>query len=83
MIKRISTCLVFAVALVAPNFTKAQQDYQVTHFTFDRLSINPGYAGINDQLCASGIFRNQWTGFDGNPETRVLNIHSPVAILRG
>ena len=62
---------------------KAQQDYQVTHFMFDKLSINPAFAGINDKLCASAIFRNQWTGFGGEPKTGVFNVHAPVEILRG
>ena len=25
----------------------AQQDYQITHYMFDNLSFNPGYAGMN------------------------------------
>ncbi len=81
--KKIFFVLVTALTLANPFTTKAQQDYQVTHFMFDRLSINPAYAGINDQLCASGIFRNQWTGFEGAPRTAILNVHSPVEILRG
>lgn len=62
---------------------KAQQDYQVTHFMFDKLSINPAFAGINDKLCASAIFRNQWTGFSGAPRTGIFNVHAPVELLRG
>ena len=83
MIKKIVVFTVATLTLVNPFKSEAQQDYQVTHFMFDRLSINPAYAGINDQLCASGIFRNQWTGFDGAPRTGVINVHSPVEILRG
>jgi type IX secretion system PorP/SprF family membrane protein len=83
MIKKIVVFTVATLTLANPFKTEAQQDYQVTHFMFDRLSINPAYAGINDQLCASGIFRNQWTGFDGAPRTGVINVHSPVEILRG
>ena len=29
----------------------AQQDYQLTHYMFDNLSFNPGYAGMNNNIC--------------------------------
>lgn len=45
---------------------------------FDRLSINPAVAGISGQLCATGIFRQQWTGFDGAPKTGLFNAHMPL-----
>lgn len=61
----------------------AQQDVQLTHFMFDKLSVNPGYAGLNNAICATGIFRNQWGGFDGAPTTGLLNVHAPVNLLRG
>ncbi len=61
----------------------AQQDPQFTHFMFDRLSINPGYAGSNQAICATGIFRQQWTGFDGAPQSILFNVHAPVKLLRG
>lgn len=79
--RKITSLVVFAVLFSFG--VKAQQDYQVTHFMFDKLSVNPGFAGVNDKLCASGIFRNQWTGFAGAPQTGVLNVHAPVELLRG
>lgn len=79
--KKIIAALVLFVAF--SQALKAQQDYQVTHFMFDKLSINPAYAGIHDKLCATGIFRNQWTGFGGEPRTGVFNVHAPVEILKG
>ena len=61
----------------------AQQDYQLTHYMFDNLSFNPGYAGMNNNICGTMITREQWTGFQGNPSTKLLNVHSPVEMLRG
>ena len=75
--------LTSAVLVLFTVASKAQQYYQVTHFMFDKVSINPASAGINDRLCASGIFRNQWTGFGGEPKTGIFNVHAPVEILRG
>lgn len=67
-------------------FTKgnAQQDPQFTQFMFDKLSINPGFAGTNDAYCFTGIWRNQWTGLNaGEPKTILINAHAPVAPLLG
>ena len=61
----------------------AQQDYQLTHYMFDNLSFNPGYAGMNNNICGTMITREQWTGFSNNPSTKLLNVHSPIEMLRG
>ena len=61
----------------------AQQDYQITHYMFDNLSFNPGYAGMNNNICATMIGRQQWSGFQGSPTTALINIHSPVEMVRG
>lgn len=85
---KISMKRILSISLVLLAFSgclKAQQDYQVTHFMFDKLSVNPAYAGINDKLCASLIGRNQWSGLEngGAPVTRVLNVHSPIEKFKG
>ncbi len=64
-------------------FATAQQDYQFTHYMFDNLSFNPGYAGITNSICGTALFRQQWSGFDGSPQTALLNVHAPVKMLRG
>lgn len=64
-------------------FATAQQDYQFTHYMFDNLSFNPGYAGITNSICGTMLFRQQWAGFDGSPQTALLNVHAPVKFLRG
>lgn len=61
----------------------AQQDKQFSHFMFDRLSINPGSAGMGDAICATLMYRNQWMGFDGAPKTSLVNIQGPVKLARG
>lgn len=78
--KKIITALsVFAVALAGT----AQQDYQFTHYMFDNLSFNPGYAGITNSICGTIMGRQQWAGFDGSPTTGLVNVHMPVKLLRG
>jgi type IX secretion system PorP/SprF family membrane protein len=76
--------VLFGMFLLTLGYTaKAQQDYQFTHYMYDKLSFNPGYAGLNKSICGTIIFREQWSGFDGNPTTALINVHSPVQMLRG
>jgi len=80
--KKLLIALILAAGI--QNF-KSQQDYQFTHYMFDNLSFNPGYAGLNNSICGTVIFREQWAGFEGggNPTTGLLNVHAPVQMLRG
>lgn len=57
---------------------KAQQDPLFTHYMFNRLLINPAYAGSREQLSAVGIWRQQWVGFEGAPVTQSFALHTPT-----
>jgi type IX secretion system PorP/SprF family membrane protein len=67
----------------------AQQEIQVSHNMFNNMGVNPGYAGMGDGICATGIVRQQWVGWedaDGNkgaPQTYLLSIDGKVNPLRG
>lgn len=52
-----------------------QQDAQYTQFMFNKLAINPAYAGSKHVFCASALYRNQWVGMDGAPITQAFNMH--------
>jgi type IX secretion system PorP/SprF family membrane protein len=56
----------------------AQQDPQFTMFMFDRVSYNPAAAGIDGVLNFTGIYRNQWSGFEGAPKTALINVATPI-----
>lgn len=62
---------------------RAQQDAQYTQFFMNKLTFNPGYAGSEERICATGLYRTQWLGFGSSdaglsPTTIVFNIHSPL-----
>lgn len=61
----------------------AQQDPQITMNMFNRLYANAGYAGSNNGICATAIHRQQWVGFDGRPQTTVLNVDATVKAIHG
>jgi type IX secretion system PorP/SprF family membrane protein len=41
------------------------QDPMFTHYMFNNLSVNPGYAGSSDMMEISMLNRNQWWGWSG------------------
>ena len=57
----------------------AQQDAMYTHYMYNTLYVNPGYAGTRDALTITGLNRSQWVGFEGAPVTQTLTLHSPIA----
>lgn len=61
----------------------AQQDPQLSQFMFAKLPMNPGFAGSNDAICATLLYRNQWTGFGGEPKTMLFTGDAPVDVLHG
>ncbi|APZ45666.1 hypothetical protein BW723_04850 [Polaribacter reichenbachii] len=56
----------------------AQQDPQYTQYMYNMNVINPAYAGSSDYLSIRALYRTQWVGLTGGPETATLSIHSPV-----
>lgn len=59
---------------------KAQQDILVSHYMFNHLLINPAYAGSKEYMMATLLYRKQWTGWKGAPETQIASLHSPLGL---
>jgi type IX secretion system PorP/SprF family membrane protein len=60
--------------------TQAQQDKQLTHFNFDRMSFNPAITGFKG-YCGTIIYRNQWDRVQDAPNTTVLNFQGNLQNL--
>ncbi|MFD1016573.1 PorP/SprF family type IX secretion system membrane protein [Winogradskyella rapida] len=56
----------------------SQQDSQYTQYMYNTQVINPGYIGSKDVLSFGLLYRSQWVGFDGAPETGTFTISSPI-----
>ncbi len=69
--------LVVFIALLSAGI-QAQQDPQFTHYTYNTMSVNAAYAGQRDVLSATALYRTQWVGLDGAPETLTFGIHTPL-----
>lgn len=70
--------IVFLLLLISSEAINAQQDAQYTQYMFNTMSVNPAYAGSRGQFSAAALYRSQWVGLDGAPETFTLNLHSPI-----
>jgi len=40
--------------------------------------MNPAYAGLDNTLVATGVYRQQWSGLQGAPVTQHVNAHLPI-----
>jgi type IX secretion system PorP/SprF family membrane protein len=57
---------------------KGQQDAQFSQYMFNTMAFNPGYAGSADLLNASILYRAQWVGFEGAPQTQTLTANTAL-----
>lgn len=74
--KKLSILILLAVMSAGSLF--AQQDPQYTQYMYNMNVVNPAYAGSKESLSITGLYRKQWSGLSGAPETFTLSIHSPV-----
>jgi type IX secretion system PorP/SprF family membrane protein len=59
----------------------AQQDKLITHFIYDKMSINPGKTGVDmyNSICATSLYRNQWDKVNGAPNSAILNVEANLS----
>ena len=89
MIKRILTLLLVILALNV----YSQQEAQFSNYMLAPGAYNPGYLGLNDAICVSGINRQQWMGLEAktpngesysiNPKTSLLSVDAAIHPLYG
>ncbi len=79
--KKLLLSAILVTSLSATSF--AQQDPQFSQNMFNKLYTNPAYAGSNDGICGTLIYRDQWSGFEGSPTTGLFSIDAPVNFLHG
>jgi len=75
------TLIKLTLALVLPLgslTTNAQQAPMYTHYMYNTLVVNPGYAGSRDALTVTVLDRMQWVAFKGAPTTQTFTMHAPL-----
>lgn len=84
--------LFLIIVIAGITTTYGQQEPQFTQNMFNKLGVNPGFAGIKKAICADMIFRQQWMGFtetvnghknDVAPQTMLFSLHSDLRAIHG
>jgi len=57
----------------------AQQDPLFSQYMFNKLAVNPAYAGSREALSIDAIYRYQWVNIPGAPQTFSGSLHSPLS----
>ncbi len=78
MKKTIPLLALFIISLCKE--VSAQQDPIYAQYLNNLLTINPAYAGINNQFSARLQYRTQWAGLDASPKT--FNFSGNISIVQ-
>jgi type IX secretion system PorP/SprF family membrane protein len=70
--------LLWLLVIISDINAMAQQNPEYTQYMYNTITVNPGYTGSTGTLEANLLFRTQWVGIDGAPQTGTLGIHAPV-----
>jgi len=71
------------IALICVSFLAvfsaySQQESQFTQYMYNTISVNPAYAGSRDITSVFGMYRTQWVGINGAPDTGVFSVETPI-----
>lgn len=56
----------------------SQQDMIFTQYMYNKMALNPGYAGSREALAVDLLTRFQWVGIEGAPKTISFTAHSTL-----
>lgn len=73
--KNYFTLLLYVCSL---GWLSAQQVPQYSLYALNPYAYNPAYAGLENTLVATGVYRQQWSGLLGAPATQHINAHLPI-----
>ncbi|MFM7485797.1 MAG: type IX secretion system membrane protein PorP/SprF [Cytophagales bacterium] len=80
--KKLLLSFIFYVGFMAQLL--AQQDPQFTHYMFNTLYYNPGFAGVEGVTKFTALHRSQWLGYTptnaggGAPNTQIITMSTPI-----
>ncbi|MCO6485214.1 MAG: type IX secretion system membrane protein PorP/SprF [Saprospiraceae bacterium] len=75
----------YSVILLLVTFAgrlEAQQESHYTQFMYNKLYLNPAFAGAEGFGSFIGIYRNQWMGFEGAPVSQLVSYNTPFLSRR-
>ena len=79
MHKLLKGLIVIVVLLIQCGDLFAQQNALFSQYMFNTLAFNPAYAGSRNVATATALYRNQWVGIEGAPNTGTFTMDAPFA----
>ncbi len=70
--------IILGLLVFIADAANAQQLARRSQYLFNPFMLNPAVAGTTPYSPITASFRNQWTGFDGAPNTYMLSGHTRV-----
>lgn len=58
---------------------QAQQDAMFSQYMFNMMMVNPAYTGSRDVVSLNALYRKQWVGIEGAPQTVTFSGDMPIA----
>ena len=65
-------------ALFIISDAQAQQATLYSQYMFNPFTVNPAYAGSRQAFSAVMLYRNQWVGLKGAPQSQSISLHTPL-----
>lgn len=78
MKRKLFTLFIICCTSLCAQRAKAQQEAMYSQYMFNMLALNPAYAGTRDVIAATAMYRRQWVGIDGAPQTSTLSVDAPI-----
>ncbi len=78
--KKLLTCLAIVSGVAGGTF--GQQQHHYTQFMYNKLPFNPAYAGARKVPSVTAVYRNQWMGFEGAPQSVMASLSTPFITPR-
>ena len=70
--------LLFSLSVLLCTDVKAQQKAMYTQYMFNGLALNPAYSATDEALSVTSLYRQQWVGLKGAPNTQTFAVHTPI-----
>lgn len=77
-LKVLNLALLFFSSQLFINSVQAQNYLYSSQYMFNKILLNPGYTGFNEQLEISTQIKKQWVGFEGAPSSQIITAQMPV-----
>jgi type IX secretion system PorP/SprF family membrane protein len=73
------TLIISILIIVSTNKAESQQIPLFSQYMFNGTYVNPAYTGSREVLFANLLYRKQWIGFNGAPQTAMFSIDGNLA----